>query len=427
MVKVLRDHGYDSAVIGDWCACGFKELPMGFDEVVVSDFDNFQVYMTEAVFLRHQILPLFFDNPTGYSIFPILRSFASYMTPEVVSDQIADRLRARADDGRPFVMLGFYSCTHLPYKTPGAYAKLWTDPEYRGPHQHELQLNVDEFIGETDINEKWSHLPKEEVEQVTALYDGCVRMFDDCVERVVAVLKEEGLMDDTIILITADHGDDLFEPGVTFGHGLTFNGGDQSNHVPAVFYVPGLAESGRVVSEVMRTLDFAPTLLELAGLPVDPRFEGTSLAAVVRDSAPMPDLAFYGETSYLFYERKIPGEKPLHIPPMDETTFIDADFDYHFVLKPKYRQAVLDTKERAVRTNRFKFVRTPGMIRPIERLFDLKTDPHCEHDVKSEYPAVLKRMSVALDTWSNDKREMRISEIFDDESLMALEREGWKR
>jgi hypothetical protein len=38
---------------------------------------------------------------------------------------------------------------------------------------------VDEFIGNTDINEKWSKLPPEEVAQITALYDGCVRMFDD--------------------------------------------------------------------------------------------------------------------------------------------------------------------------------------------------------------------------------------------------------
>lgn len=63
-------------------------------------------------------------------------------------------------------------------------------------------------------------------------------MFDDCVGRVVATMKEEGLMDDTVILVTGDHGDDLFEPNVTFGHGLTFNGGDQSNNVPAVMHAP---------------------------------------------------------------------------------------------------------------------------------------------------------------------------------------------
>ena len=421
MVKILREHGYDSSVIGDWCACGFKELPMGFEDVIVSDFDNFRVYMTEAVFLRHQILPLFFDNPTGYSIFPMLRSFASYMTPDVVTDQIAERLKARADDGRPFVMLGFYSCTHLPYKTPSSYAKLWTDPAYDGPHKHELQLNVDEFIGKTDINEKWSRLPPGEVEQVKGLYDGCVRMFDDCVGRVVEVLKQEGLMEDTIILITSDHGDDLFEPNVTFGHGLTFNGGDQSNHIPAVFHVPGIPEPGRKVKEVIRSLDFAPTLLELAGMPVDPQFEGVSLAPVVRGREPMPDIAYYGETSYLFYQRTIPGEKTLHIPPMDETTYIDPDFDYHFVLKPKYRQAVLDTKEHALRTNRFKFVQTPGVIRPIERLFDLKDDPHCERDVKAAFPGVATRMREALESWVKDHQERRISEIFPDGNEWEVE------
>jgi arylsulfatase A-like enzyme len=95
----LQKLGYDTAVIGDWCACGFNELPMGFKDIIVSDFDNFRVYMSEVVFLHHQILPLFFDNRVGHMLFPKLKSFANYMTPEVVTDQVIDRLKQRADDG----------------------------------------------------------------------------------------------------------------------------------------------------------------------------------------------------------------------------------------------------------------------------------------------------------------------------------------
>ena len=106
---------------------------------------------------------------------------------------------------------------------------------------------------------------------------------------------------------------------------------------------------------------------------------------------------------------------------MDETTYIDPDFDYHFVLKPKYRQAVLDTKEHALRTNRFKFVQTPGVIRPIERLFDLKDDPHCERDVKAAFPGVATRMREALESWVKDHQERRISEIFPDGNEWEVE------
>lgn len=420
LAGILNRNGYDTAVIGDWCACGFNELPMGFKDVIVSDFDNFRVYMSEVVFLHHQILPLFFDNRVGHMIFPKLKSFANYMTPDVVTKQVSDRLKDRAADGQPFLMFAFYSCTHLPYKTPRAYSDLWTQPGYKGKHQHELALNVDEFIGSTDINQKWKKFPEEEVEQITALYDGTVRMFDDCVGRLVETLKEQGLLDSTIILITGDHGDDLFEPGTTFGHGMTFNGGDQSNHVPAVFHVPGLQQPGRKVDRLARTIDFAPTILDLLGFQPDARFEGSSLAPYIRGTSDDLNLAFFGETSYLFFKRHIPGEETLHIPPMDETTFIDPEFNFHFVLKDKYQQDVLRTKERTVRTERFKLVKTPGADGSIVRLFDLQNDKHCQHDVKDKFPDIVARMSRALDRWTNEKEESTIREILGDIDESAI-------
>ncbi len=410
----LRQYGYDTAVIGDWCACGFNELPMGYQDIIVSDFDNFRIYMSEVVFLHHQILPLFFDNHVGHMLFPKLRSFANYMTPDVVTNQAIDRLKERGKDGKPFLMFAYYSCTHLPYKTPRSYADLWTDPKYDGPHKHELALNVDEFIGSTDINEKWSKFPPQEVEQVRALYDGCVRMFDDCVGRLTATLKEEGLLDNTIVLITGDHGDDLFEPNTTFGHGLTFNGGDQNNNVPAVFHIPGLKTPGIKIDKLCRTIDFAPTLCELVGVPPDQRFEGKSLVPYIRQPDSAMHLAYFGETSYLFFKRRIPGEEPLHIPPMDETTFIDPEFDFHFVLKDKYQQDVLKTKERCVRTERFKLVKTPGVKGPIYRLFDLKSDRHCERDVKEQFPEVTERMKRALERWAVNKQQSTTREILGD-------------
>jgi len=414
LAGTLRAQGYDTSVIGDWCACGFNELPMGFEDIIVSDFDNFRIYMSEVVFLHHQILPLFFDNRLGQALFPKMRSFANYMTPDVVTNQVIDRLKERAADEKPFLVFAFYSCTHLPYKTPREYSEMWADPNYDGKHKHELALNVDEFIGSTDINEKWSKFPPHEVEQVNALYDGTVRMFDDSVGRIIGALKHEGLMDNTVVLITGDHGDDLFEPNTTFGHGLTFNGGDQNTHVPAVFHIPGNENPGKKINNVVRTIDFAPTLCDLVGVTPEARFEGKSLSPYLRSETDAMHLAYFGETSYLFFKRKIPGEEPLHIPAMDETTFIDPEFDFHFVLKDKYADDVLKTKERCVRTERFKLVRTPGVKGPIYRLFDLKADKHCERDVKAEFPEVTERMKRALERWTVDKQESSIREILGD-------------
>ena len=123
-------------------------------------------------------------------------------------------------------------------------------------------------------------------------------------------------------------------------------------------------------------------------------------------------LAYFGESSYLFFRRTIPGEEPLFIPPMDETTFIDPDFDFHFVLKDKFQDAVLKTKEHCVRTERFKYIRTPGVQSSIERLFDLHEDPHCERDVKKLYPEVKARLGAALDKWLTTHAQSTTQEIF---------------
>ncbi len=420
LAAALKAKGYDTAVIGDWCACGFHELPMGFEDITVSDFDNFKIYMSEVVYQHHQILPLFFDNNVGHWLFPKLKSFANYMTPDVVTGQVIDRLKRREADEKPFIIFAFYSCTHLPYKTPREFAELWTDPAYNGVHQHQLALNVDEFIGNVDIGKKWETLPQSEVDQIIALYDGCTRMFDGCVGRVMTALDQSGLKDNTVVLVTGDHGDDLFEPNVTFGHGLTFNGGDQNNNIPCIMRVPGLEKPGEKVGKIVRSLDFAPTLLDLVGVPTDPRFEGKSLVPYMKDAKADLSLPWFGETSYLFFRRKIPGEEPLHIPPMDETTTIDPEFDFHFVLKEKYQSDVLRTKERCLRTERFKLVYTPGINGPIYRLYDTVEDKHCERDVKTKFPQVFARMKTALHRWMDEHQETPVKEIFAGEDEFAV-------
>jgi hypothetical protein len=75
---------------------------------------------------------------------------------------------------------------------------------------------------------------------------------------------------------------------------------------------------------------------------------------------------------------------------------------------------VLRTKERCVRTERFKLVNTPGVSGPIYRLFDLQTDKHCEHDVRDQFPEVTERMKRALDRWAVNKQQSTTREILGD-------------
>jgi hypothetical protein len=98
--------------------------------------------------------------------------------------------------------------------------------------------------------------------------------------------------------------------------------------------------------------------------------------------------------------------------PMDSTTEVDRSFDCHFVLKDKYQEDVLRTKERCLRTQNWKLVFTPGKNKDIWRLFDVRKDKHCEHPVNLEHPVVFKSMQTRLLSWMREKKESRISDIF---------------
>jgi len=411
LARLLAEKGYDTAALGDWCA-GFYELaPLGFEDIEVSSFDSFRIYMSQAVFLSHFVVPLYFDNELGYELFPQIRSFAQFVTPEVVTERVEDRIAAQAASGRPFFWHVFYSSNHLPYRAAEPYCRMFADPEYSGKNATGVDFDIDQFIGGTDVEDKWSALPEAEAKQIRALYDGCTRQFDECFRRILAALDEHGLKENTIVVVTADHGDDLYEPGVTLGHGLSFNGAGHSFHVPLAIDVPG--RGAMRFDEQVRTIDIVPTLADLTGVEVPPEWEGQSLVSWMDKPESAKDRPYFGETQFPFIQLKVPGIERPHLPPMDELTLIDSDFNFQFVLKDEYREKVVEAKQRCLRTREWNLVCTPTIEGSRHfGLFHLPSDPDCLTDVAEDHPEVLERMRRALERWIDEKVETPQEEIF---------------
>ncbi|MBB5352184.1 arylsulfatase A-like enzyme [Haloferula luteola] len=411
VAEVLEARGYQTFAIGDWCAGFFDVAPLGFDDIRVSSFDNFRIYMTQAVMMAHFVVPLYFDNELGYQLFPQIQSFASFVTPEVVTGRVEKLLRQQSASDRPFFMNVFFSCNHLPYRSAEPYCSMFADPNYEGPNKSGVDFDIDEFIGGTDLEQKWKALPEKEARQIRALYDGCTRQFDDCFGRILKALAENGLENDTIVVLSADHGDDLYEPKVTLGHGLTFAGGDQGFHIPLVIRVPGT--SGGRFTEQVRTLDIAPTLADFAGAEKPERWEGQSLMPWIRGTGTPQDRPYFGETQFPFIQFHVAGiERPL-LPPMDELTTIDPSFNHQFVMKAEYRQPVVDAKQRCLRTGQWKLVMTPTRSGGRHyQLFHTAEDPDAMVDLAAQRPEVLAPMKAAMDRWMDAHEETAVDEIF---------------
>ncbi len=411
LAKVLAEKGYETAVFGDWCAGYFEMMPLGFHNVSVSSFDNFKIYMSQAVVMAHFVIPLYFDHPAGYAVFPQLGSFAQFVTPEVVTDRVKKRLGAVSETGRPFFWHVFYSCNHLPYRTPQPYNSMFADPNYSGPNQSGVDFDIDAFIGGTDLENKWKALPEKEIRQIRDLYDGCTRQLDDNVGMILDELKKRGLAENTIVIISADHGDNLYEEGVTLGHGLTFNGAARGNHVPLLFHVPGVAASK--IPEQVRTIDIAPTIAELLGAPRADSWDGKSFAGWLGGGEKPASRAFYGETGFPFVQFRVPGIERPKLPPMDRMNFIDDTFNYQFVLKDEFEQPLVNAKQRCLMTEKWKLICTPTSEGGRHfTLFSRYPDPYSEKDVAAESPVVLAPMKAALEKWMDAKMETPLTEIF---------------
>jgi arylsulfatase A-like enzyme len=120
------------------------------------------------------------------------------------------------------------------------------------------------------------------------LYDGENRYLDEHLGKLFDWLKAEELYDESLIILTADHGEEFQEHG-GWWHGQTLY--QEQIAVPLIVKLPGNAQAGQVNSDLVRSLDIAPTILDAAGLSIPEAMIGRSL---VGNTEP-PDYAFAEE------------------------------------------------------------------------------------------------------------------------------------
>lgn len=118
------------------------------------------------------------------------------------------------------------------------------------------------------------------------LHDGEIAYVDDQIRRLFDELKRRGALDNTIVVVTADHGEQFREHGMS-GHGNSLF--YQLLHVPLVIRFDGHLPAGRRVAHVVSVRDLGATLLDLAGVSPHVSFPGRSLAASWDASDSLPD------------------------------------------------------------------------------------------------------------------------------------------
>lgn len=127
-----------------------------------------------------------------------------------------------------------------------------------------------------------------DVEQMRAYYDGLIHMVDDEIARLLDELKSNGLYDDTLIILTSDHGDAFMEHGF-ISHSTTPY--DELVLVPLIVKLPKQRQAGLVVDEQVRVIDIMPTILHAVGTRVPQDVAGCALQTLWGDDGPERDAA----------------------------------------------------------------------------------------------------------------------------------------
>jgi arylsulfatase A-like enzyme len=299
-------------------------------------------YQTAIVGKWHLI-----SEPTGFDYWQVLPGQGNYYNPDFqtaagekrhegyVSDRIADfsiDWLNRIDQSRPFLLMSQHKAPHRPWMPPLKYLEflndqtipepetLFDDYANRASPAAGQEMSIDKDMNDTDVKlrqgkgeatgewkrmtplqlQRWDEVygPRNETFEKAGLkgkdlvrwkyqqymkdYLRCVKAMDDNVGRVIQWLDDNGLMDNTIIIYSSDQGFWLGEHG-WFDKRWMY---EESLKMPFVIRWPGVVRPGTALNPMIQNIDYAPTLLEMAGLDAPPEIQGRSFVPILKGKTP---------------------------------------------------------------------------------------------------------------------------------------------
>ncbi len=237
----------------------------------------------------------FFGGPYLHPTFGLGQGFQTYQSCMTVTDDATSgavvRRGARAESGHshadvtgprtraevsawvergvaePYFLFLHMWDVHYDYIPPPEYIERF-DPDYAG------EIDGSGFSTDERLH---AGMPARDLRHLIALYDAEIRFTDDTLREIFNVLEAAGHLSDTLVVVTADHGEEFFEHDGK-GHQQTLF--DEVLRVPLIVWWPGRLPAGSVISDQVRLIDLMPTLASYAGA-------GRQLAVQGRDLAPL--------------------------------------------------------------------------------------------------------------------------------------------
>ena len=198
-------------------------------------------------------------------------------------------LKRLAATGKPFMLFLRHMDPHSPYRPPSPFERMFYDSNEFDPNNKSMDP-VFSFKPFCDYLASWIPPGVTDKEYVIAQYDGEVAYMDACIQNIFTSLAALGLEEDTLIVITSDHGETLYDHDCFFDHHGTY---DPTLVIPLVFRLPGRVPAGLRLSSYTQLKDIMPTVLDILGIKTKLKFDGHSLWPEMNGKSRTPQSEFY--------------------------------------------------------------------------------------------------------------------------------------
>jgi len=264
--------------------------------------------------------------------------------------------------GRPFYLFLHAWDVHAPYMPHEGYIEKFSK-DYHG----DIDVVTHEYM--IALNQKTKRATEDDLARIRALYDNEILFADHYLGELFKALDRLDLRGKTIIVLTSDHGDSHMEHGFINHNETLFN---PEIHVPLIISYPGRLPAGRRVKAVVRGIDVAPTILDLAGVPYSKKvaheFQGQSLV---------------------------------------------GSWDGNHRQTPAISEAGAQKgwkRRLAIRSGRYKLIWSRDLKdRDVIELYDLEADPGEYNDISTREPEVAKNLRMRLEREIRDSANIRSS------------------
>ena len=212
-------------------------------------------------------------NHAGWDAFKCTNSNDARVFPQ------ARRFLEARDTEKPFLLWVHYFGAHGPYSNGQDWASTRLDPDYAGPLGPKKWKLNQAMLGEVPMMDA-------DRDHLDALYDAAVMGTDRYVGMLLDWLREGGLLDKTLVLFVADHGEELADHNNYFYHACSVY--SAGLNVPLAFIAPGVLDPAGSIDAPVEVADILPTMLDLLGVEPPPAMHGRSLIDYLDPSRPQP-------------------------------------------------------------------------------------------------------------------------------------------